>query len=101
MRVITVRFPDDLAVDVKGESEAEGGSINQFVVEAVAEAVRRRRAGRALHSMARRRARMRAEGRVGEPSESSIRELLRVLGSNRPPYVRHVRDVERGGEAGA
>ncbi len=75
MRVITIRFPDELAADARTESETEGESINQFVVHAVADTIKRRRAQRALHNMAKRRASMKAAGRVAPPSEALIRQL--------------------------
>ncbi len=75
MHSITIRFPDQVAADARAESETEGESINQFVVEAVAAAIVRRRARRALARMTRRRDRMTATGRVAPPSESMIRDL--------------------------
>lgn len=75
MHSITIRFPDQVAADARAESETEGESINQFVVEAVAAAIVRRRARRALARMTRRRDRMMATGRVAPPSESMIRDL--------------------------
>lgn len=75
MHSITIRFPDQVAAEARAESETEGESINQFVVEAVAAAIVRRRARRALARMAKRRDRMTATGRVAAPSEPMIREL--------------------------
>jgi hypothetical protein len=80
MHSITIRFPDEVAADARAESEKEGESINQFVVEAVTAAVARRRARRALARMARRRDQMTATGRVGAPSEPTIRQLREGLG---------------------
>jgi hypothetical protein len=80
MHSITIRFPDELATDARAESETAGESINQFVVEAVAEAIGRRRARRALARMAKRRDRMTADGRVAAPSEPMIRELREGTG---------------------
>ena len=75
MHSITIRFPDDVAAAARAESEKEGESINQFVVEAVTAAVAKRRARRALARMAKRRDQMTATGRVANPSEPLIREL--------------------------
>jgi predicted transcriptional regulator len=75
MSAITIRFPDELAVKARIESQAEGESMNQFVVSAVTDAVQRRRAQRALGRMAERRAGMRAAGRVAPASENLIRKL--------------------------
>jgi len=75
MHSITIRFPDDVAADARAESEKEGESINQFVVEAVAAAITKRRARRALARMAKRRDRMTATGRVAAASEPLIRQL--------------------------
>lgn len=75
MHSITIRFPDEVAADARAESEADGESINQFVVEAVAVAVRKRQARRALARMAKRRDHMVATARLGEPSEPVIRRL--------------------------
>ena len=75
MRAITIRFPDDLANDARSESRSAGESMNQLVVEAVAEALDRRRRNRAVARMSERVGRMLQEGRVGSPSEPLIREL--------------------------
>lgn len=75
MRAITIRFPDELASDAQLESRSAGESINQLVVDAVAEALDRRRANRALARMSERIGRMREQGRVGAPSEPLIRKL--------------------------
>jgi hypothetical protein len=75
MRAITIRFPDDLANDTRDESRSRGESINQFVVDAVAEAVIRRRASRALVRMSHRLDAMRTAKRVGTASEPLIRDL--------------------------
>ena len=75
MRAITIRFPDNLATDAQSESQAAGESINQLVVDAVAAALDRRRANRALARMCERIERMRQQGRVGKPSEPLIRKL--------------------------
>jgi hypothetical protein len=80
MHNITVRFPDHVAADARAESDADGESINQFVVEAVAAAVARRRARRALARMEKRRDRMTAAGRVAAPSEPMIRQLREGAG---------------------
>lgn len=80
MTTITIRFPDEVADGVRAESEAAGVSINQLVVEAVAEAIKRHRMQRALVSMARRRARMRAEGRITSDSVEMIRQLREGIG---------------------
>jgi hypothetical protein len=80
MHAITIRFPDDLAAEARAESEAVGESINQFVIEAVAAAIKMRHANRALQSMAERRARMTASGRVGSASEPLVRELREGIG---------------------
>jgi hypothetical protein len=80
MHSITIRFPDEVAADVRAESEADGESINQFVVEAVAAALAKRRARRALARMGKRRDRMTAAGRVGAPSEPIIRQLREGAG---------------------
>ena len=75
MRAITIRFPDDLATDVQSESRSAGESMNQFVVDAVAEALDRRRAHRALTRISERVTLMRLQGRVGPPFEPLIRRL--------------------------
>ncbi|MDR0357997.1 MAG: hypothetical protein LBJ87_00830 [bacterium] len=80
MRAVTIRFPEDLVVEARSESEAGGQSVNQFVVEAVADAITRRRAERALRNMSERHARMKAAGQVSPPSEPLIRELREGLG---------------------
>jgi hypothetical protein len=80
MYSITIRFPDQVAADARTESDTEGESINQFVVEAVAAAIARRRAHRALASMAKRRDRMTADRRVAAPSEPMIRQLREGAG---------------------
>ena len=64
-----------MAAEAKAVSDVTGKSVNQFVVEAVGDAVRRRRAERALGNMAARRTRMAARGRVGPASESLIHQL--------------------------
>lgn len=75
MRAITIRFPDNLATDAQAESKSSGESINQFVLDAVADAVERRRARRALGRMSQRLDAMRAAGRVARGSEPLIREF--------------------------
>lgn len=75
MRAITIRFPDDLATDAQTESRSSGESINQLVVGAVAEALNRRRARRALGRMSKRLDGMRSDGRVASASEPLIRDL--------------------------
>jgi hypothetical protein len=77
---ITIRFPDDVAADARAESAADGESIDQFVVEAVAAAIASRRARRALARMEERRDRMTAAGRVAAPSEPMIRRLREGAG---------------------
>jgi hypothetical protein len=69
-----------VAAGARVESEADGESINQFVVEAVAAAIATRRARRALARMEKRRERMTAAGRVSAPSEPMIRELRKGAG---------------------
>lgn len=76
----TIRFPDDVAAEARAESLTEGESMNQFVVDAVTEAIARRRALRALANMASRRRRMTAEARVSAPSEPMIRQLREGTG---------------------
>ena len=80
MLSITIRFPDDVAAEARAESQTEGESMNQFVVDAVTEAIARRRALRAVANMARRRHRMIAEARVSAPSEPMIRQLREGTG---------------------
>ena len=80
MRAITIRFPDDLAEEARSESETGGESVNQFVVDAVADAVSRRRAERALRNMSERHARMKGAGQIAPPSEPLIRELREGVG---------------------
>jgi len=80
MHSITIRFPDEVAAEARSESEANGESINQFVVEAVTAAIAKRRARRALARMAQRRDRMTATGRVAAPSEPTIRQLREGTG---------------------
>jgi hypothetical protein len=75
MTSITIRFPDEVVADARSVSEAHGESINQFVVEAVAAAIARRRARNALARMEKRRIRMSAAGQVAAPSEPMIRQL--------------------------
>jgi hypothetical protein len=75
MRAITIRFPEDLATDAQAESKSSGESINQFVLGAVADAVERRRARRALDRMSKRLDVMRSAGRVVRGSEPLIREF--------------------------
>jgi len=82
MDSITIRFPDEVAADVRAESESQGESIDQFVVEAVAAAIAMRRARRALARMEERRTRMAAAGRAAPPSEAMIRQLRE---GQRPP----------------
>jgi hypothetical protein len=80
MRAITIRFPDDVAGEARSESETAGESVNQFVVEAVADAISRRRARRGLRNMSERHARMKDAGRVAPPSEDLIRDLREDVG---------------------
>lgn len=80
MTSITIRFPEQVMADARTESEEDGESINQFVVEAVVAAIDRRRARRALARMAKRRDRMTAAGRVAAPSEPMIRQLREGTG---------------------
>ncbi|MFN2569837.1 MAG: hypothetical protein ABR564_09605 [Candidatus Dormibacteria bacterium] len=75
VHAITIRLPEAVAIQARSESDAAGESINQFVVEAIADAIRRRQAQRSLGNMARRRAAMQAQGRVAPPSEPLIRQL--------------------------
>jgi hypothetical protein len=77
MRSVTIRFPDELATQARAEGAAEGKSINQFVVESVAEAIERRRAQRALRNMRRRRERMRAAGLRPLSPRGQLRRGLR------------------------
>ncbi|MBO0704261.1 MAG: hypothetical protein J2P39_02975 [Candidatus Dormibacteraeota bacterium] len=80
MQAVTIRFPEDLAAGARSESEAGGQSMNQFVVDAVADAVARRRAQRALRNMSERHARMKAAGQVSPPSEPLLRDLREGIG---------------------
>lgn len=75
MRPITIRFPDDLASEAQVESKSSGKSLNQLVIDAVAEVIAQRRAERALGEMKKRVAAMRAAGRTGKPSEPAIRRF--------------------------
>ncbi len=80
MQAITIRFPDEVVARAREESEAEGASINQFVVDAVSDAAQRRRAYRALARSKERLARMTAAGQTSPPSEPMLRELREGTG---------------------
>jgi uncharacterized protein (DUF1778 family) len=80
MQSITIRFPDEVVARAREESEAEGASVNQFVVDAVSEAAQRRRAYRALARSKERLARMTAAGQISPPSEPMLRELREGTG---------------------
>ncbi|MGH7882873.1 MAG: YlcI/YnfO family protein [Candidatus Dormibacteraceae bacterium] len=82
MTAISIRFPPQIAEELHQERATGKESINQMVVSAVEDLLRRRKEARALKRIRARRERLLAEYGAQPDSTELIRDLRQGIGRN-------------------